>query len=142
MSNRNSYSVGYRRPPTHSQFKPGKSGNPRGRPKRSVLGFDNFLHQELLSTVLIQTNGKPQKLSKFEVILKQIVKRAMEGNFRFVRMMIDTPVFRSLLQDPNRREFNSEEKKFLDSVREEAKEIIAQRQARDQMSPKDPDLSF
>lgn len=142
MSNRNSYSVGYRRPPTHSQFKPGKSGNPRGRPKRSVLGFDNFLHQELLSTVLIQTNGKPQKLSKFEVILKQIVKRAMEGNFRFVRMMIDTPVFRSLLQDPNRREFNSEEKKFLDSVREEAQEIIAKRQARDQMSPEDPDLSF
>lgn len=142
MSNRNSYSVGYRRPPAHSQFKPGKSGNPRGRPKRSVLGFDNFLHQELLSTVLIQTNGKPQKLSKFEVILKQIVKRAMEGNFRFVRMMIDTPAFRSLLQDPNRREFNSEEKKFLDSVREEAKEIIAQRQARDRMPPKDPDLSF
>lgn len=142
MSNRNSYSVGYRRPPTHSQFKPGKSGNPRGRPKRSVLGFDNFLHQELLSTVLIQTNGKPQKLSKYEVILKQIVKRAMEGNFRFVRMMIDTPVFRSLLQDPNRRAFNSEEMKFLDSVREEAKEIIAKREARDRMSPEDPDLSF
>ena len=142
MSNRNSYSVGYRRPPTHSQFKPGKSGNPRGRPKRSVLGFDNFLHQELLSTVLIQTNGKPQKLSKYEVILKQIVKRAMEGNFRFVRMMIDTQVFRSLLQDPNRRAFNSEEMKFLDSVREEAKEIIAKREARDRMSPEDPDLSF
>lgn len=142
MSNRNSYSVGYRRPPTHSQFKPGKSGNPRGRPKRSVLGFDNFLHQELLSTVLIQTNGKPQKLSKYEVILKQIVKCAMEGDFRFVRMMIDTQVFRSLLQDPNRRAFNSEEMKFLDSVREEAKEIIAKREARDRMSPEDPDLSF
>lgn len=142
MSNRNSYSVGYRRPPTHSQFKPGKSGNPRGRPKRSVLGFDNFLHQELLSTVLIQTNGKPQTLSKYEVILKQIVKCAMEGNFRFVRMMIDTQVFRSLLQDPNRRAFNSEEMKFLDSVREEAKEIIAKREARDRMSPEDPDLSF
>ena len=142
MSNRNSYSVGYRRPPTHSQFKPGKSGNPRGRPKRSVLGFDNFLHQELLSTVLIQTNGKPQKLSKYEVILKQIVKRAMEGDFRFVRMMIDTPVFRSLLQDPNRREFNSEEKKFLDEVYREAQEINARRRTQDETASRGPDLSF
>ena len=27
------YAVGYGRPPTSSQFKPGQSGNPRGRPK-------------------------------------------------------------------------------------------------------------
>ena len=27
------YKVGYRKPPAESQFKPGRSGNPRGRPK-------------------------------------------------------------------------------------------------------------
>ena len=26
------YDVGYGRPPAHARFKPGKSGNPRGRP--------------------------------------------------------------------------------------------------------------
>jgi hypothetical protein len=25
--------VGYKRPPQHSKFKPGQSGNPKGRPK-------------------------------------------------------------------------------------------------------------
>ena len=29
------YAVGYRKPPTHSRFKKGKSGNPKGRPKGS-----------------------------------------------------------------------------------------------------------
>jgi hypothetical protein len=27
------YPVGYRKPPVHSRFKKGQSGNPRGRPK-------------------------------------------------------------------------------------------------------------
>jgi hypothetical protein len=27
------YQVGYGKPPKHTQFKPGKSGNPQGRPK-------------------------------------------------------------------------------------------------------------
>jgi hypothetical protein len=29
----NDYEVGYRRPPKHTRFKPGQSGNPLGRPK-------------------------------------------------------------------------------------------------------------
>ena len=29
------YKVGYRRPPRRAQFRPGQSGNPRGRPKGS-----------------------------------------------------------------------------------------------------------
>src|SRR5205823_6157875 len=29
------YQVGYRKPPQHSRFKNGQSGNPKGRPKRS-----------------------------------------------------------------------------------------------------------
>lgn len=32
---RASYDVGYGKPPQHSRFKPGQSGNPRGRPKGS-----------------------------------------------------------------------------------------------------------
>jgi len=142
MSNRNSYSVGYRRPPTHSQFKPGKSGNPRGRPKRPALGFDDFLREELLAAVLIQTNGKRQKLSKYEVILKQIVKRAMEGDFRFVRFMTETPAFRAVLESPGRPVLNSAQKKFLDEVYREAQEINARHRARDETASKDPDLSF
>src|SRR5215213_6143909 len=30
-----SYEVGYRKPPRHTQFKPGQSGNPKGRPRQS-----------------------------------------------------------------------------------------------------------
>jgi len=38
--------VGYKRPPSHTRFKPGKSGNPRGRPRRKV-NMSESLNQAL-----------------------------------------------------------------------------------------------
>ncbi|WP_254438687.1 DUF5681 domain-containing protein [Ruegeria arenilitoris] len=34
MSDQTKTQVGYMRPPEHSRFKKGKSGNPKGRPKK------------------------------------------------------------------------------------------------------------
>jgi Family of unknown function (DUF5681) len=33
MKRRRDYAVGFRRPPANTRFKPGQSGNPKGRPK-------------------------------------------------------------------------------------------------------------
>jgi hypothetical protein len=43
--------IGYGRPPRHSQFRPGESGNPRGRPKRTPSFRDSLL-AELAETVV------------------------------------------------------------------------------------------
>ena len=31
---KDNYDVGYKKPPKNTQFKPGQSGNPKGRPKK------------------------------------------------------------------------------------------------------------
>lgn len=41
------YEVGYGRPPTHTRFQPGKSGNPNGRPKGSK-NTKTILMEELI----------------------------------------------------------------------------------------------
>ena len=49
--------VGYKRPPSKTQFKPGQSGNPRGRPKRKV-DMSESLNRALDEKIVVTELGK------------------------------------------------------------------------------------
>ncbi len=55
-------SVGFGRPPIEHQFKTGRSGNPKGRPKGSV-NFSTEVNRMLNMPVPIERDGKRQKVS-------------------------------------------------------------------------------
>jgi uncharacterized protein DUF5681 len=73
--------VGYKRPPRHSQFKPGQSGNPRGRPA-GVRNLKADLLDELREDVTICENGREQRVSKQRAVIKTLVAAAIKGNLR------------------------------------------------------------
>jgi Family of unknown function (DUF5681) len=53
------YKVGHSKPPKHTQFKKGQSGNPSGRGKRDRKVVDpNPLRAVLLENVVVTINGK------------------------------------------------------------------------------------
>lgn len=66
------YKVGYRKPPKKSQFQKGKSGNPRGRPKRenSFKTLQRIIADELLEVVTILVNGKPCKMMRIQAVMR------------------------------------------------------------------------
>ena len=68
--------VGYCNPPKLTQFKSGKSGNPKGRPKGSCKGFKKLLEAELNKKVILSDGSK---LSKQEVLATQLVNDAIQG---------------------------------------------------------------
>jgi hypothetical protein len=81
------YAVGYGRPPRGSRFQPGRSGNPKGRP-RGDQAFKTLLQRELEERVPVKEQGRRRKLSKRSVIVKRLVSEAMAGNPKHLAMVL------------------------------------------------------
>jgi hypothetical protein len=82
-----SYAVGYRKPPLHSRFKPGQSGNPKGRPK----GTNNFrtdVKSTLRAPVKVTRDGRPRNVSTQEAALLRLREKALGGDLRALDQLI------------------------------------------------------
>lgn len=73
------YSVGYKKPPSKSQFKKGHSGNPRGK-LRGRKNLKTELIEELSTRIIVTENGKQFKLSKQSIIVKRMISDAAKGD--------------------------------------------------------------
>lgn len=74
------FPVGYGKPPIHTRFQPGHSGNPAGRPKKKVSTFFGAFERELNSRITIHEGGKPRKITKRDAIAKQQTNKAIQGD--------------------------------------------------------------
>jgi hypothetical protein len=78
----------YRRPPSEHKFKPGHSGNPKGRPKGTRNLKTDF--EELLSgTVLATINGKRRQISRQELLLLNLWENAAGKDIKAARTLLE-----------------------------------------------------
>lgn len=95
------YSVGYRKPPTHSRFAKGRSGNPKGRPKKAkkqtsanatvVTGLraSTILLDEAYRPVTIREGEKIIELPAIQAVFRAMGVSAMKGDRHAQRMVAD-----------------------------------------------------
>lgn len=81
------YEVGYGKPPKHSQFKKGRSGNPKGRPK-GAKGVGASIMRELERKVTIREGGQEVTISKAEAVAKRITNKALSGDMGASKMLL------------------------------------------------------
>src|SRR5215211_2286641 len=73
--------VGYKRPPVHSRFKPGQSGNPSGRAKGSQ-NLKTLFHKILKEEVSLREGSDVRKVSKAEALMRGLIVGALKGDSR------------------------------------------------------------
>jgi hypothetical protein len=79
--------VGYGRPPKATQFKSGKSGNPKGRPKGS-RSVGAILQGIIRHKVSVTENGRTRRISTLEVMLRRLANDAMRSDQKAIKLLL------------------------------------------------------
>ena len=75
-------------PPEHTRFQPGRSGNPKGRPKGRI-GRVALLRRILEERVEIREGDRVRKMSKFEAMHYTMVHKALKGDAKAFKVLRD-----------------------------------------------------
>jgi hypothetical protein len=85
---RQTYAVGYGKPPAGHRFKPGQSGNPKGRPKQ-LPELADLTAKELRRRGQITLDGKQVSITMLELFVKKLVGLAAKGHPKALSFLIE-----------------------------------------------------
>jgi hypothetical protein len=111
----NDYEIGWGKPPKHSQFKPGQSGNSKGRPK-GTRNLKTDLQEELSEKVKVREGRETRVISKQLALVKRVVADALNGKGSAQRTVFEL-IERSSNLDPDQthtQDLKPEEQEVLD----------------------------
>ncbi|MGA3208395.1 MAG: DUF5681 domain-containing protein [Syntrophales bacterium] len=81
------YEVGYGKPPLHTRFKPGQSGNPKGKP-RGAKNLATIVNNAIKERVVVTEKGKRKSASKLEIAVTQLVNKAVMGDHKAMTQLL------------------------------------------------------
>ncbi len=77
--------VGRGHPPRDTRFKPGQSGNPRGRPKGSKSLAED-VRRQMRKTAVVTIDGKPARRTYQELMAQRIAHDAAKGSLKAIEL--------------------------------------------------------
>jgi hypothetical protein len=115
--------VGYKKPPRHSRFQPGKSGNPRGKQK-GVRNFATDVKRTLEVPVRLNDQGRARRVSTQEAVLLRLREKALKGDPRALLQYLElAKIFNnsSAAESIGDKALAAEDQAILDAYAEEVR---------------------
>jgi Family of unknown function (DUF5681) len=81
------FNTGYGKPPKHTRFRRGVSGNPKGRPK-GTLNIATVMDRILRQKVLVTEDGGQKEVTRLEAVITHLANRALSGDNVAVRLFL------------------------------------------------------
>src|SRR5712692_9931273 len=136
-SRKNAEMTGYMKPPVHTRFQPGKSGNPRGRPK-GARNVDALLLKAVLAKARITENAKQRTRSKLEIAFAQLANKAASGNTRATEVLLKrfTPPRQKIAESPRMEELVRQAKVGLIKLTDEEFQLLQKLLEKTGLSPR------
>ena len=78
--------VGYKKPPKHTQWKKGQSGNPSGK-KKKAESLHDIMRRLVGQEVIAQKNDVQMSMTKGEAMLTAIFGKAMKGDLACAKFL-------------------------------------------------------
>lgn len=119
----NDYEIGWGKPPKHSQFKPGQSGNSKGRPK-GTRNLKTDLLEELSEKVKVREGRETRVVSKQRALVKRVLADALNGKGSAQKTSLDLAE-RLFNLDPDQahaQDLKPEEQEVLDVLLKRGRE--------------------
>lgn len=113
------YDVGYCRPPKAGQFRKGVSGHKEGRGK-GRKNFATLLHEALSEHVTVAENGISRRMSKLEIMFKQLANQGAAGDLRAFAMILQRI-------DATQAKSESDQTEVLDEAETEVARALVER---------------
>ena len=82
------YEVGRNKPPRHTRYKPGQSGNPSGK-RKPVPNLRDVCRNVFAREVNVSQNGEAQKTTLVEAVTLSVGQKAMHGDMRAAKIFLD-----------------------------------------------------
>lgn len=81
-----SYRVGFGRPPLETRFKPGTSGNPKGRRKKTPT-FSEVTEQVLNEKIELRIGDRILRMSNRQALVRSAIRQALAGKPKLLTVL-------------------------------------------------------
>ncbi|WP_051389886.1 DUF5681 domain-containing protein [Bradyrhizobium sp. Ec3.3] len=119
--------VGYCTPPPEHWFKPGQSGNPKGRPKGSK-NEATIINEILARKITVRENGRARKITVQEAILLNFANDALKGNPKSATFLLNRKQLIESSEQPKTPVLDMDDRKILEFYARQLEEQLKKKE--------------